>query len=104
MISPEEVTAQLRIAGRGRATPESAGDVGVVSSNSPPVATVPSMLVVPGLGPGVASVRTPHTTSGPENVLVQAVCVGPVTVPWWKLDPKDDDPVQVAAVWPSSLQ
>jgi hypothetical protein len=59
---------------------------------------VPSMSVMPGLGPGVASVKTPHTTSGAINVLVQVVWVGPVTVPCWKFDPKVDDPVQVAAV------
>lgn len=44
--------------------------------------TVPSMSVVPGSGPGVLSVRTPHVTSAGPKVLVQVVVVGPVSEPW----------------------
>ena len=38
-------------------------------------------LVEPGRGAGVVKVNTPQDTSAAPNVLVQAVCVGPVTVP-----------------------
>ena len=64
---------------------------------------VSSMSVVSGTGPGVDSVSTPHATSAAANVLVQTVSVGPVRGPsrWW--EPTDVDPVQVAAVFPSSL-
>ncbi len=65
---------------------------------------VPSMFVVSGIDPGVASVKTPQAYSVPESVFVQVVCVGPVTGPSWKLDPYEVEPVQVAAVVPASWQ
>lgn len=66
-------------------------------------AGVPSMSIVLGNGPGVVKVNAPHVTSGVVKVSVHTVCVGPVMVPSQWLAPKDDDPVQVAAVVPSKL-
>ncbi len=58
----------------------SAPDVG--AGDGTMVATrVPPGLVEPGRGAGVVKVSTPQDTSTAPNVLVHAVCVGPVTVP-----------------------
>jgi hypothetical protein len=43
--------------------------------------TLPSRSVVAACGPGVVKVNTPQVTCAAPNVLVQTVCVGPVTVP-----------------------
>lgn len=43
--------------------------------------TLPSRSVVAACGPGVVRVNTPQVTCAAAKVLVQTVCVGPVTVP-----------------------
>jgi hypothetical protein len=73
-------------------------EVGLLPSGA---ATVPSMSAVPGPGPGVANVKTPQVTSAAAKVFVQTVCVGPVRVPCQYPEPSEEEPVQVAAVFPS---
>lgn len=63
-----------------------------------------SRFVVAGCAGGVVNVRAPHLISLPVNVLVQTVCVGPVTDPSRNPVPYEDEPVQVAAVEPARLQ
>jgi len=86
-IPPTGADATGHISAVFRSAPE-AGEISV----SPPLVTtaVPAKVVVPGAGPGVASV---NTRSG----------VGPFIVPSRKLGPMDDELVQVAAVFCSWL-
>ena len=78
-------------------------DPGIVGIGSVGVGsiTVPSMLVVPGNGPGVVKVKAAQVTSAAAKVFVQIVSVGPVRLPCRRFDPSEEDPVQVAAVVPS---
>jgi hypothetical protein len=60
--------------------------------------------VVAAVTGGVVSDRTPHSISEAANVLVHIVANGPVIGPSRYPVPYDDEPVQVAAVFPFSEQ
>ncbi len=79
-INPNKTTPSAAISAGLLSEGLSAPDV--VAGEGAMVATrVPPGLVEPGRGAGVVKVNTPQDTSAAPNVLVQAVCVGPVTVP-----------------------